>query len=151
MQRRKSGKWASSRKEIHSEHHSKRNWNHKYQPIIYMKQILFYLPTKEIRSTDAQTSSKNCIASIVPSSIIKIRLQIVILVVPSCWYFVDKNDSNDNTINSIRFTENDTTGIRLTNEATYLIRFFERILGALTQPPINVEAVVQIPLQIIHR
>ena len=59
---------------------------------------------------------QNSITSIIPSGIIKIRLQVVELIISTDRDFINKNDGNNDTVNGISFTENNTIGKIETND-----------------------------------
>ena len=103
-------------------------------------------PARHIGQSHANSSTEHSVSSEVECVEIKIGFPVIVGVISVCWHFVDQNDGDDNAVNGVRFTENDTTQIRGMTVRCHLIRFLERILGALTQPPIRVEAAVQIPL-----
>ena len=106
------------------------------------------LPTGDIRQTHTKTCAEDCIASKIHWGNVIIRTQVTIDVTTG-RHFVDKDHSNDDPIDSVCLAENNT--ILKTRSKRYLIRFFDRILGAFTQPPIRVEAAVQIPLKVTNR
>ena len=104
-------------------------------------------PARHIGQSDANSSTEHSVRGKIERVEVKVGSPVVVVVISVCWHFVDQNDGNDNAVNGVRFAENDTTQIRGMTARCYLIRFLERILGALTHPPIRVEAAVQIPLE----
>ena len=113
----------------------------------YISIPLFTLkPASHIRQTHTQSSTEYSIGSEIQSVEIEVWIPIMVDIITVSWHFINQNHCNDNAVNGIGFTENDTTfHNRVYN--TNLIRFFDRILGAFTHPPIKVEAAVQIPLE----
>ena len=85
-----------------------RNSIHKYRQRDYGSHVFLSLPTHNVGDTHTQTSAEDRITRIIPHGVIKVGFQMRAFIATES-HFIDENNGNDNTVNSVCFTENDTT------------------------------------------